>query len=220
MRTPIRSETEAFRFAIGGALLVGVAVLIGWLSEALMGAVVFAVGLAVALIAYLRAPNPDRREPLRDAAHGAHAHGAAPGERHVLVAANEALSGGELREQIVGDGGARVRVDVLAPVLSSRIHHGVSDIDHDLDDARARLERSLRWTREQGIAARGEVGDPSTTTALEDELRDFGADAVIVVTHADEQLTWQERQQLERLRDELEVPVTCIAGEPPMRSLE
>jgi hypothetical protein len=212
MRTPVRSEQEAFRFAIVGALAVGVAILIGWLTEALVGAAVFALVLAVALIAYLRAANPDRREALRRAASGEHPHGAAPGERHVLVIANDTLSGEELRERIIGGTRGPVELDVLAPILISRVHYGVSDIDRELEEAHARLERSLQWAREQGIAARGEVGDPSATSAIEDELRDFGADEVIVVTQRSEHLTWQERQELERLRSELDVPVIHMAG--------
>lgn len=212
MRTPIRSEQEAFRLAIAGAAAVGLAILIGFLTEAVVGAAVFGFVFVVAVIAYLRAPNPDRPERLRGAAHGQHPHGAAPGERHVLAVANEVLSGEELRRRIVGDG-MHVKLDVLAPVLTSRVHYGVSDIDRELQEARIRLERSLRWAREQGIAAHGEVGDPSATTALEDQLRDFGADEVIVVTQSREQLSWQEREELEHLRAELDVPVLHIAGE-------
>ncbi|MGO9496680.1 MAG: hypothetical protein ACLQA5_08235, partial [Solirubrobacteraceae bacterium] len=56
----------------------------------------------------------------------------------------------------------------------------------------------------------GEVGDPSPNTAIEDQLRDFGADEVIVVTHPREREAWQEHGELERLRRELDVPVTHI----------
>jgi hypothetical protein len=185
-------------------------VLIGWLTEAVVGVAVFLLAFVLAAIAYLRAPNPDRHTPLREAAHEAHPHGASPGKHRVLVVANEALSGDELRERIVGRDDERIEVDILAPVLTSHRHYAVSDIDRELDQARARLERSLAWAREQGIVARGEVGDPNPTTAIEDELRDFGADEVIVVTHPSERETWQERGELERLRCELEVPVTHV----------
>lgn len=217
MRSPIRSESEAFRLAVATALATGVAILIGSLTEALVGVAAFAVMLLLAVIAYLRAVNPDRREPLRRAALADHPHGGAPGERHVLVVANEVLSGEGLRERIVGEAGGRVQLDVLAPVLASRVHHGVSDIDRELEEARTRLDRSLQWTREQGIEARGEVGDPSATTAIEDELRDFGADEVIVVTHAVELMTWQEREELQRLRDQLDLPVVHVVRGAPGR---
>lgn len=213
MRVPIRSEKEAFRLTVAGVIVVAAAVLIGWLSEPAVGAAVFALALAIAGVAYLRASNPDRRMPLREAAAAAHPHGAAPGRRHVLVIANEALSGdaGNLHQLLIGEGPVDIEVDVLAPVLTSHVHYGVSDIDSELEQARARLQRSLAWARDHGIDARGEVGDPNPTTAIEDELRDYGADEVIVVTHARERETWQEHGELERLRRELDVPVTHVA---------
>jgi len=210
MRTPIRSESEWFRLVVIGALVIGASILIGWLTDAVAGVAVFVLALALGAIAYLRAADPDRRAPLRTAAGGPHRHGASPGKRHVLVIANEALSGGELREQILAGDGEHVEVDILAPVLTSPLHYSVSDIDRELERAQARLQRSLAWAREQGIVARGEVGDPSTASAIEDELRDFGADQVIVVTHPREQEGWQERDELKRLRRELDVPVTHV----------
>jgi hypothetical protein len=212
MRAPIRSEADAYRATLGGALLVVVSVLVGWLTVPLAGVVVFALGSVSAAIAYVRVARADRRPVLRDAAQAPHPHGAGPGERHVLVVANEALSGTELRERILRHG-EHVELDVLAPVLTSHIHYGVSDIDRELEDARARLERSLAWARTLNIVVRGEVGDPSPTTALEDELRDFGADEVIVVTHPRDRETWQERDELERLKRELDIPVTRLAVE-------
>jgi hypothetical protein len=210
VRIPIRSEREAFRLTVAGAVVIAVAVLIGWLTEPVVGVAVFLLAFVLAAIAYLRAPNPDRHTPLREAAHEAHPHGAPAATRRVLVVANEALSGSELRERILGRDRGRTEVDILVPVLTSHLHYGVSDIDRELEQARARLEISLAWAREQGIIARGEVGDPSPTSAIEDELRDFGADEVIVVTHPSERETWQERGELERLRHELDLPVTLV----------
>ena len=211
MRTPIRSELEAFRFAFAAAIVIGVSLLVGWLATPVAGVAVFAALAGAALIAYLRAPNPDRRAPLRDAARAAHPHGARTGRRHVLVVANEVLAGYELRKRLAGADRGDVDVEVLAPVLTSRAHYAVSDIDHELQQARTRLERSLAWASAHGITAHGRVGDPSATTAIEDELRDFGADEIIVVTHPRE--SWQERDEVERLRRELDVPVTQVSVE-------
>ncbi len=190
--------------------MIGAAVLIGWLIALWAGVAVFVLACVLAAIVYLRAPNPDRHRPLHEAAHDAHPHGAPPGEHHVLVVANEALAGNELRERILEGREGCIEVDIVAPLLTPRRHYAVSDIDHELEEARARLERSLAWAHEQGIVARGEVGDPNPTTAIADHLRDFGAEEVIVVTHPSERETWQEHGELERLRAELEVPVTHV----------
>lgn len=211
MRTPIRSEADAFRLAVPGAVAVVVCVVVGLLLAWWAGVALFVVALAAALVAWLRVPDPDRPRPLREAAHAPHPHAGRPDTRHVLVVANEALGGEELRERIVGgDGNARVEVDVLVPVLTSHLHLGFTDVDHETRAARRRLERSLRWARAQRLRAHGSVGQTSPTLAIEDELRDFGADEVIVVTHAREQETWQERGELDRLREELDVPVTHV----------
>jgi hypothetical protein len=213
MRAPIRSECDAFWFVLAGAALLAVALVIGWLAQPRIGAAVFVVTATALIVAYIRVASRDRRAVLRAAAGEPHPHGAAPGRRHVLVIANEPLSGAELRERILARDGERVEIDVLAPVLTSRVHLSVSDIDREVAEAHGRLERSLAWARAQGIVARGEVGEPSPITAIEDELRDFGADEVIVVTHPRERETWQERGELKRLRRELDVPVTHVVVE-------
>ena len=206
MRTPVRSEADAFWLTIGAATLLAVSVVIGWLSEPLAGVVVFAVVGVAALVAYAYFALSDRPASLREALGRPRPRGSA---RRVLVVANEVLAGSELGE-VVQRHNERVEVDVLAPVLASRAHFGTSDIDREVADARVRLERSLSWVREQGIVARGEVGDPNPITALQDQLRDFGADEVIVVTHPRDRETWQERGELARLQGELDIPVTHL----------
>ena len=209
MRLPIRSEAEAVRFVFAGAAVIVVSVLLGWLATPLVGVAFFIVALILGAIAYVRAPNPDHRTPFADAESEPHPHGGAPGKRHVVVIANQALSGDELRRRLT-EMGERLELDVLAPVLTSHLHYAVSDIDSELAEAHKRLDQSLAWARQSGFVARGEVGDPNPTTAIEDELRDFGADAVLVVTHPRELETWQERGELERLRRELRVPVEHV----------
>jgi hypothetical protein len=181
---------------------------IGLLSTVLVGLVVFAAMALIALAAYLRSADREKRQPLREAAAAPHPNGGIAGARHVLIVANEQLDGDELRERIAGSESARVELDVLAPVLSSRTHLAYTDIDEGVRQARRRLERSLSWARTQGFLVHGSIGDAiSPTTAIEDQLRDFGADEVIVVTAGPGAEHWQEREQIRRLRDELDVPV-------------
>jgi hypothetical protein len=207
---PILSETDAFRATMATVGLVVVSGVLGWLTAPAIGVAVFAVVGISALAAYMYAPERGRRLPLRKAAHEHHPH-AWPGRRHVIVVANEPLAGEELDAHIRGVHGATVELDILAPILVSRTHLAYTDIDHGLHEARERLAHSLEWARERGFLARGEVGDPSPTTALEDALRDFGADEVIVVTCNSEPARRQEQTELERLREELDVPVVQVS---------
>jgi hypothetical protein len=210
-RVPFGSEDGALRFTLGAGLVIGASVFIGWLSAPGAGLAVFAVATLSAALSRLCVTVRDRPAGLRRAMSEAALDPAKPQvSHHVLVVANEALAGAELAELILQHRRVHVEVDVLAPVLASRVHYAVSDIDGELAQARTRLERSLAWAREHKIVARGEVGDPNPTTALEDELRTFGANEVIVVTHPRDRETWQERGELARLRRELDVTVTHV----------
>jgi hypothetical protein len=211
-RVPFGSEAGAFRFTLAAAVVIGASVLIGWLAAPVAGLVLFAAATVLAALSRLCLALRDRPASLRRAMSEADRAGR-HGGHHVLVVANEALAGAELSGLILQHGRQHVEVDVLAPVLASPLHYAVSDIDRELAEARTRLERSLAWADEHKIVARGEVGDPNPTTALEDELRTFGADEVIVVTHRRDRETWQERGELARLRRELEVPITHVVVE-------
>jgi uncharacterized membrane protein len=216
MRIPVRSESEALRLTVATAAAIGVSILLGWLTAPLVGVAVFVMITAGGAIAYLRAKNPDRHTVLRDAAREPHPDADRADMRRVLVVANATLGVDDLRARLTRSDGRRVEIDVLAPVLASRLHYNVSDIDSALVDARSRLDRSLAWAHAHGISARGEVGDPSPTTALEDELRAVGADEVIVVTHPRDGVTWQEHGEVDRLRRELDLPVAhVIVGSVP-----
>ncbi|MGN6372658.1 MAG: hypothetical protein ACTHM1_06670 [Solirubrobacteraceae bacterium] len=208
VRTPITSERDAFRLTVAGAAIIVAALLVGWLIDVWAGVALFVVAVLVAGTAYLRSPDPARRNALEEAEGESHFY-RAPGRRHVLVIANDVLGGEELRRRLAGHDGD-LEVDVLAPVLTSHIHFNVSDIDTETEHARARLRRSLEWMRSQGVHARGAIGDPNPITAIEDQLRSFGPDEVIVVTHPEQ--TWQERAELERLRGELDLPVQEVVA--------
>jgi hypothetical protein len=207
MRIPGESESSAFAIAIAVALLGAVAAISAVVVTPLYGLAVLGVGAVAALAFELMSTDPDRRMPLAEAAHAPHPHAPPAGTWRVLVVANEALSGPALRDEIVRRGGPRVRVEILAPVLTTRSHHWTSDDDRELQDAGCRLEASLAWAASQGLEAHGRVGDPDPATALEDELRDVGADEVIVVTHPRAQAARAESGEVERLRRELDVPV-------------
>lgn len=211
MRFPIRSETDAFHLAIATGVIAGIGVLVGALSTALVGLIAFlALGL-LAFSAYLASADRERRQPLREAAAESHHRRGSVQARHVLVVANEPLRGQELRERLAGQDAERVELDVLAPVLSSRTHLAYTDIDEHMRQARERLRRSLSWARTQGFLARGTIGDADLAASIEDQLREFGADEVIVVT-SDEAERWQERDELRRLREQLDVPVVQVAA--------
>jgi len=88
----------------------------------------------------------------------------AAGERRILVVANETVGGHALRSTILAKSlDTREEVLVVTPALNSPLRHWASDEDPAREEARQRLEASLRRLRENGIQASGEVGggDPA-----------------------------------------------------------
>lgn len=210
MRLPVRSETDAFRIAYGIAFLIGVSIALGVLTAPLWGALLFAVLALGILVADVVAKDPQRLSPLRAAASSPHPEAAA-GAWRILLVANESLTGEEVRKAILHRAKLRPDLMVVAPVLVSRTHFVTTDVDAEIEEARRRLDQTLQWARSHGLRAHGHIGDPMhPLLAVEDDLRRFGADEVIVATHSAERANWQEGELVRRLRSELDVPVTQV----------
>jgi uncharacterized protein (DUF2164 family) len=209
MRVPFKTETDAFRVAVALGLVAAASILVGFVAGRAYGVVFFAAGIAAGVTFELAGRERSRGAGLRDAAGAPHPHGASGGKRHILVVAGEKLGGEELRKQLAA-AGADVELDVLAPILASRSHHWAGDVDREREEARERLEASLAWATEHGFAAKGEVGDSDPLVAIEDELRDFGADEVVITRHSGERKSWLANRMLGYLERELDVPVREI----------
>ena len=214
MRNPVRSETDAFYIAVGGGAIIIAALVLGSLLDPLVG-VALVVGAGIGALTWeLSTKDPDRRRPFREAASAA-----PPRERttarRVLVVANRTLHGSELRAELHRRAAAGTELHIVAPILCSRIHYIASDVDKELDEARERLSMALAWAQDEGLAVTGKVGDPNAAFgAIEDELRQYGADEVIISTYPRGKSNWLETGIVERLHDELEVPVTHVVVQP------
>jgi hypothetical protein len=203
VESPFRSEAAAFRFlllTIGAfALIVGASWLNPWL-----GLVVF-LGLSGATVwLYFRQRAPALPpERLR--------HVGAPDERRVLVVANETVGGDELMRAI-GEMAleGRTRFHVVCPALNSRLRTWTSDEDPARAAAQARLDQTLAHLSSVGIEARGEVGDVDPLVAVEDAVRTFHPDELVVSTHPEGRSNWLERGVVEALRQRYDVPLQHV----------
>jgi GABA permease len=210
MRDPVRSEADAFHIAVGSAVVIGASVAVGSLIDPLVGVALFAGALVGAFVWEVATKDPERRRPLREAASEAPRRHPAAAKR-VLVVANRTLHGAELRAALHSRSTTGTEFHIVAPILSSRIHYIASDVDTELDEARGRLSTALAWARAEGLAVTGKIGDPNAAFgAIEDELRLHGADEVIISTYPHGESNWLETGIVERLRDELDVPVTHV----------
>lgn len=209
MRNPLRTEADMFRFLL---ISIGVAVPVALVGIFAGGWAALGVFLALAVTVYLlarRRLEPDQTEPAAWARPRPRRGGRSG--RRLLVVANETLAGARLHDEIrrrLGQCGADVFV--VAPALNSRLRHWTSDSDQALSEARARLDASLAALRDSGIAARGQVGDDDPVQALQDALRTFEADEIVISTHPQARSNWLERNVVERAREILTIPVAHV----------
>jgi hypothetical protein len=203
-RNPLRSEAEAFRFVLLTvayfALIVVASAVSTWL-----GVAVFLVLTGLVLWRWTRRSpaEPPERVLVPTQAH--------EGERRILVVANETVGGPELLDVLRGMAeGVRAQVLVVTPALNSPIRHWTSDDDGARAAAQHRLDGSLAQLARVGIEARGEVGDGDPVQAVEDALRTFGADEIVISTHPEGRSHWLERNVVEEARARFAVPITHV----------
>jgi len=203
-RNPFRSEAEAYRFlllTVGYfALIVAAAAIATWL-----GVVVFAAltAAAVWLWARVRPDEPVQRTSVPR-----------PGgedERRILVIANETVGGEELLAILRRKAeGVQAHVLVVCPALNSQVRTWASDEDGARAAAHRRLDASLAQLERDGVQAEGAVGDGDPLQAIEDALRTFGADEIVISTHPEGRSQWLERNVVGAARDRFEVPITHV----------
>jgi len=205
VRNPFRSEAEAYRFVLGTVAYFGAIVIATAVGGRWWGIGVFVVLSAVVLAWFFR------REARQRPPAAAPRHRGGDDERRILVVANETVAGIALRAEIQAAAeGFRTEVLVVCPALNSPLKHWTSDEDEARAAAQERLDRSLSELRRVGLSARGEIGDPDPLQAIEDALRTFGADVIIISTHPEGRSNWLERGVVSGARERFAVPITHV----------
>jgi membrane protein implicated in regulation of membrane protease activity len=203
MESPFRSEAAAFRFlliTIGAfALIVGASWIAPWL-----GLVVFLLLSAAAVWIYIRQRGP---APPREQVE----HVGGPDERRVLVVANETVVGEELWSAI-GELAIAGKTEffVVCPAVNSRLKTWTSDEDPARAAAQKRLDATLERLASVGVEARGDIGDVDPLVAVEDAVRMFRPDEIVVSTHPEGRSNWLVRGVVAAVRERYDVPVTHV----------
>ena len=189
MRNPLRSEQEAFNFLLVTLVSFAIIALASLLGGPWAGVpVTVAVAVAVVFLYFRRESGEPPRPP------HAPAHIGGPEDKRILVIANETVGGDELRRCLRERAeGFRTEVLVVAPALNTPLRTWTSDEDPARAQAQRRLEASVTRLQDGGVAVRGEIGDGDPLQAIEDALRTFGADEVILSTHPEGRSHWLER---------------------------
>jgi hypothetical protein len=120
-----------------------------------------------------------------------------------------------LRTAALQAGEGKAEVLVLAPAFNTPLSHWASDLGRSRLDAQRKLVLTVGALAAAEVEARGEVGDPDPMQAVEDTLRKFAADEVIVALPGDSQDS-EARALIAELRRRLDRPVYSLRGDEPV----
>ncbi|MEJ7892287.1 MAG: hypothetical protein WKF94_06570 [Solirubrobacteraceae bacterium] len=129
---------------------------------------------------------------------------------NVLVLANETIGGEKLLARILernGEGDARFFI--VVPQSKPKFGNVIYD-DVVRSSAQVRVDLACAFARNEGIDARGEVGDADPYSAAMDAIDEHRIDEVIVSTHPSASSGWMRRDLPERIAADSGLPVEHI----------
>lgn len=135
--------------------------------------------------------------------------------KRVLVVADQALRGDEVRDKLIAElGGKPSEVFVVAPALAkSGLEHTMGDVDDGRERAQERLDQTLEELRGAGLEVNGEVGDSDPLLAISDEVVKFQPDRIFVIANPQDSEAYAEKDLVSRAERDLDQPVTELIVE-------
>ena len=137
--------------------------------------------------------------------------------RRLLVVTTSAADEAALREEVGQHaGGEEVEIHVVAPAAElSRLRWLASDEDEARAEAKKVARETSQAVGDAGKVGDAEIGDPDPVQAIEDALRMFPADELIIVTRSGEDASWLEQGSLEEARERFRLPTTHLVLSGP-----
>jgi GABA permease len=131
----------------------------------------------------------------------------------VLVVANETVGAEELLAEIRRIEDRRTsKFHVLAPAVADDHGLGTWNQEGAIQHAQERLDKTLELLRAEGLDATGQVGDMVPLAAIEDALRTFPADMIVISTHPLARSRWLKKDLVESARKKFERPVVHVVS--------
>ncbi|HEX2506075.1 MAG TPA: hypothetical protein VHK22_07705 [Gaiellaceae bacterium] len=132
--------------------------------------------------------------------------------RKLLVVATAPVDEETIRDQVrrrSGEEEAEVRVVAPAADLSP-LQWLANEEDEARAEAEARAEETAAATDAEAARVEASAGDPDPVQAIEDMLRDFPADELIVVTREGDEASFLEQDADEAAYERFGLPVTHL----------
>jgi hypothetical protein len=137
--------------------------------------------------------------------------------RRILVVATAHAGAESLRDRVRAHAGSvDAEVRVVAPAAD------ISRLDWLTNDEQEARAEAADLAVDAGVAVapdaasvEAEVGDTDPVQAIEDALREFPADELVLVTHPDEGASWLEEGTAEEALARFDLPITrlVVAGD-------
>jgi hypothetical protein len=129
--------------------------------------------------------------------------------RRLLVVATATVPAADLRAAVRAHAGQDAELLVVAPASGiSRLDWLTNAEDDARADAAERADELAEAAPTDDVESR--VGDYDPVKAIEDALRSFAADELIVVTLADDDAGWLEKGSAEAALNRFSLPVTHL----------
>ena len=132
-------------------------------------------------------------------------------DRKLLVVATGPVEPGPLRDAVREHAGDEAEIRVVAPASDvSPLQWLASDEDEAREKAARVASEAAESVGPDTARTEAEVGDTDPVQAIEDALRTFPADEVLVVTRPEDDASWLEQDSAQEARERFGVPVTRL----------
>jgi hypothetical protein len=131
--------------------------------------------------------------------------------KKLLVIATAPVESGPLRDAVREHAGDEAEIRVVAPAADvSPLQWLASDEDEAREKAAGVASEAAESVEPEAARTEAEVGDTDPVQAIEDALRTFPADEVLLVTRPDDDASWLEEDSAQEARERFGVPVTRL----------
>lgn len=132
--------------------------------------------------------------------------------KRVLVVTTASVEPDRLRDEVlrhVGDENAEVKI--VAPASDvSRLQWLANDEDEAREEAAQQADEAAEAV-EPAASVEAEVGDSDPVQAVEDALRTFSADQIVIVTGSGDKAGWLEQDSASAASERFGLPVTELS---------
>jgi hypothetical protein len=136
----------------------------------------------------------------------------------LLVLTSEPISAEQLRSALGSDHepAEDTEVMVVAPALhESALRFWLSDADEAISRATRVSRETVQELDKAGIAAHGDTGESDPLDAIEDALRSFSADKIVIFTHPESEQRYREDLDEAEIEGRFGLPVERAPASSP-----